>query len=176
MVNLIILGMANGIVYAYSPENFPTKARGTGMGLASATGRLGGILGPTIVGIIYSFSGIETVLHINMAVLLFGSLVVMVLAKQGIKHWKNQQWRLFRLIKVPELQILKLHEIYQACIVYQCRLVIYNWLVVIYQPSSNEYIFFEASLSLATRTGSCSGLNLNSGMKMLSAATSPSVR
>ncbi|MBP7331447.1 MAG: MFS transporter [Firmicutes bacterium] len=82
VVNLIILGMANGIVYVYSPENFPTKARGTGMGLASATGRLGGILGPTIVGIIYSFSSIETVLHINMAVLLFGSLVVMVLGRE----------------------------------------------------------------------------------------------
>lgn len=82
VVNLIILGMANGIVYAYSPENFPTRARGTGMGLASACGRLGGILGPTIVGIIYSVAGIQLVLHINMAVLLIGALLVMVLGQE----------------------------------------------------------------------------------------------
>lgn len=82
VINLIILGLANGIVYVYSPENFPTKARGTGMGLASAVGRLGGILGPTIVGIIYTVAGIQLVLHINMVVLLVGALVVMALGRE----------------------------------------------------------------------------------------------
>lgn len=55
---LIISGMflsffnlgAWGALYAYTPENYPTVIRGTGAGMAASVGRLGGILGPLLVG------------------------------------------------------------------------------------------------------------------------------
>lgn len=55
---LIISGMflsffnlgAWGALYAYTPENYPTIIRGTGVGMAAAVGRLGGIVGPLLVG------------------------------------------------------------------------------------------------------------------------------
>ncbi|WP_077213539.1 MFS transporter [Bacillus dakarensis] len=39
-----------GALYAYSPEQYPAVIRGTGTGMAAAVGRIGGILGPLLVG------------------------------------------------------------------------------------------------------------------------------
>lgn len=39
-----------GAMYAYTPEQYPTKIRATGAGAAASVGRLGGIFGPLIVG------------------------------------------------------------------------------------------------------------------------------
>ena len=55
---LIISGMllsffnlgAWGAMYAYTPENYPTIIRGTGVGMAAAVGRVGGVIGPLLVG------------------------------------------------------------------------------------------------------------------------------
>lgn len=49
-----------GCVYAYSPEVYPTIARGTGTGWATSFGRLGAFIAPFIVPVIYSFYGSET--------------------------------------------------------------------------------------------------------------------
>lgn len=38
-----------GALYAFTPELYPTTLRGTGMGLASATARLGGLLAPSLL-------------------------------------------------------------------------------------------------------------------------------
>jgi putative MFS transporter len=38
-----------GVLYTYTPEQYPTRARGTGSGAASAVGRVGGILAPLTV-------------------------------------------------------------------------------------------------------------------------------
>jgi putative MFS transporter len=38
------------ILYAYTPELYPTRARATGSGFASAVGRLGSLAGPVLVG------------------------------------------------------------------------------------------------------------------------------
>lgn len=38
-----------GALYAYTPEQYPTKIRGSGAGMAAAVGRVGGILGPLLV-------------------------------------------------------------------------------------------------------------------------------
>ena len=38
-----------GVVYTYTPEQYPTAARGTGAGSAAAFGRLGAIIGPYLV-------------------------------------------------------------------------------------------------------------------------------
>lgn len=39
-----------GALYAYTPEQYPTVIRGTGAGMAASFGRIGGILGPLLIG------------------------------------------------------------------------------------------------------------------------------
>jgi len=39
-----------GVLYAYSPEQYPLTIRASGTGIAAGVGRLGGILGPLLVG------------------------------------------------------------------------------------------------------------------------------
>ncbi|SNZ17623.1 MFS transporter, putative metabolite:H+ symporter [Terribacillus aidingensis] len=41
---------AYGILYAYTPEQYPTAVRATGSGVAATAGRIGGILGPLLIG------------------------------------------------------------------------------------------------------------------------------
>ncbi|MEH7379055.1 MFS transporter [Bacillus sp. JJ1533] len=43
-----------GALYAYTPEQYPAVIRGTGAGMAAAIGRVGGILGPLLVGTLVS--------------------------------------------------------------------------------------------------------------------------
>lgn len=45
------------VLYTYTPEMFPTGARASGCGLASATGRVGSLIGPTVVGLILPITG-----------------------------------------------------------------------------------------------------------------------
>ena len=49
LVSFFNLG-AWGITYAYTPELYPTRLRGTGSGWANAFGRVGGIAGPYLAG------------------------------------------------------------------------------------------------------------------------------
>lgn len=51
-----------GVMYAYTPEQYPTIIRGTGTGMAASFGRIGGIIGPALVG--YLISNQITVGHI----------------------------------------------------------------------------------------------------------------
>ena len=69
-------------LYAYTPENFPTRVRGTGVGFAGAVGRSGGMLGPTIMGIVYSKAGLIWALNINMAVLIVAAIIVLSLGRE----------------------------------------------------------------------------------------------
>lgn len=46
-----------GCVYAYTPEMYPTIARATGVGWASAFGRLGAFVAPFVVPVIYNYYG-----------------------------------------------------------------------------------------------------------------------
>ena len=39
-----------GVVYGYTPELYPTELRGSGAGWAAGVGRIGGIIGPYLVG------------------------------------------------------------------------------------------------------------------------------
>jgi MFS transporter, putative metabolite:H+ symporter len=64
------------VIYAYTPEMYPTECRATGMGVASAVGRIGGILAPIIIGSTFTRIGFGGVFTITTAVLLFGAAVV----------------------------------------------------------------------------------------------------
>jgi putative MFS transporter len=41
-----------GVLYTYTPELYPTRVRSSGAGSATAFGRIGGIIGPYIVGLL----------------------------------------------------------------------------------------------------------------------------
>jgi MFS transporter, putative metabolite:H+ symporter len=66
-------------VYAYTPEVFPTQVRATGSGLASAVGRIGGIVAPILVGFVYPTLGFAGVFGMTTAVLLLGAAAVSIM-------------------------------------------------------------------------------------------------
>lgn len=65
-------------VYSYTPEVYPTAIRSTGMGAASAFGRVGGILAPIAIGLAYGSIGFGGVFVMTTAVLAAGVLAVIV--------------------------------------------------------------------------------------------------
>lgn len=72
-----------GGLYAYSPELYPTKVRTTGVGLATAVGRVGGVIAPLLVGVMVSNGvGINLIFMMFFAVILIGALAVLVLGKE----------------------------------------------------------------------------------------------
>jgi len=66
-------------LYSYTPEVYPTPIRATGMGAASAFGRIGGILSPLIIGSAYASLGFTGVFVLTCAVLSVGVLAVLTL-------------------------------------------------------------------------------------------------
>lgn len=66
-------------IYAYTPELYPTAFRATGMGVASAFGRLGGLSAPIVIGHAYKQIGFAGVFVMTTVVLVTGALAVGVL-------------------------------------------------------------------------------------------------
>ncbi|MDA1678522.1 MULTISPECIES: MFS transporter [unclassified Bacillus cereus group] len=88
---LIIAGMllsffnlgAWGALYAYTPEQYPTVIRGTGAGMAAAFGRIGGILGPLLVGyLVASQASLSLIFTIFCGAILIGVVAVIVLGQE----------------------------------------------------------------------------------------------
>jgi putative MFS transporter len=73
-----------GIVYTYTPELYPTRLRGTGVGLAAAVGRLGGVIAPYAVGsMLAAFAGSQYAVFITFTVILIiGGVVVLWLGEE----------------------------------------------------------------------------------------------
>ena len=65
----IINGAAWGSQFAYYSENFPTRLRATGVAFVQSVARFGALLGPAVVGVIYSRFGVNSVLHLNLVLL-----------------------------------------------------------------------------------------------------------
>jgi len=63
-------------IYVYTPELYPTAFRTTGMGVASAIGRLGGLSAPIVIGYTYLRIGFGGVFVITTIVLVVGALAV----------------------------------------------------------------------------------------------------
>ncbi|MEI4770775.1 MFS transporter [Psychrobacillus sp. FJAT-51614] len=90
-VALIVSGMflsffnlgAWGALYAYSPEQYPTVIRGTGSGMAASVGRIGGILGPLLVGMLVT-AGYEIgfIFGIFCVAIVIGVLAVLFLGTE----------------------------------------------------------------------------------------------
>jgi MFS transporter, putative metabolite:H+ symporter len=65
-------------IYAYTPELYPTAFRATGMGVASAFGRIGGLSAPIVIGYTFRHIGFGGVFGITTLVLVTGALAVAV--------------------------------------------------------------------------------------------------
>ncbi|MDN7243311.1 MFS transporter [Planococcus sp. N028] len=72
-----------GALYAYSPEQYPTIIRGTGTGMAASFGRIGGILGPLLVGSMLTANyDINMIFGIFCVSIIIGALAVAFLGKE----------------------------------------------------------------------------------------------
>lgn len=75
-----------GALYAYTPEQYPTKIRGTGAGTAAAIGRVGGILGPLLVPyLVASEISISTIFAIFCGAVLIGAAAVFFMGEETKK-------------------------------------------------------------------------------------------
>jgi putative MFS transporter len=72
-----------GAMYAYTPELYPTSVRSTGVGLAASFGRVGGIIGPYLVGLLVSrHHSITSIFTIFFIAIVFGALVLLFFGKE----------------------------------------------------------------------------------------------
>ena len=82
LLSFFNLGAWGGL-YAYTPEQYPTVIRGTGSGSAAAFGRLGGVLGPLLVGyLVAQNTPISTIFTIFCISVFIAAFAVMFLGKE----------------------------------------------------------------------------------------------
>ncbi|MFM0032811.1 MFS transporter [Paraburkholderia madseniana] len=87
VVQLIATGMCMqffffgmwSVLYAYTPELYPTRTRATGSGFASAIGRIGSLLGPFAVGLVLPVMGQGGVFTVGAVSFLVAAVVVITL-------------------------------------------------------------------------------------------------
>lgn len=80
-MQFFLFGMWSAM-YAYTPELYPTRARATGSGFASAVGRLGSLLGPSIVAIILPRTGQSGIFALGAACFVTAAVIVAVLGEE----------------------------------------------------------------------------------------------
>jgi putative MFS transporter len=78
MMQFFSFGMWS-VLYAYTPELYPTRARATGAGCASAVGRFGSLLGPYLIGLILPTLGQSGVFALGASSFAIAALVVLTL-------------------------------------------------------------------------------------------------
>jgi putative MFS transporter len=70
------------VLYAYTPELFPTRARATGCGTASSWGRVGALIGPSVVPMIMASYGVPMVFTLGAGAFVIGALAVLILGPE----------------------------------------------------------------------------------------------
>ena len=78
LISIFNLGAWAGL-YTYTPELFPTDYRGRAAGLAASFGRLAGIIGVFVTGILYEAGGLSLPFAIFTVIHLVGALAVLIL-------------------------------------------------------------------------------------------------
>lgn len=66
------------VLYAYTPELYPTRSRATGAGFASSVGRIGSLVGPYIVGVVLPITGQAGIFTLGAACFVAAALVVLL--------------------------------------------------------------------------------------------------
>jgi len=67
------------VLYAYTPELYPTRLRATGTGFASSIGRFGALLGPYIVGVLLPLTGQGGVFSMGAISFVIAALLIIFL-------------------------------------------------------------------------------------------------
>ena len=80
-MQFFLFGMWSAL-YAYTPELYPTAVRATGTGFASAVGRVGSLLGPTIIGMILPAAGQGGVFALGAGAFVIAALAVLILGEE----------------------------------------------------------------------------------------------
>jgi MFS transporter, putative metabolite:H+ symporter len=72
-----------GAMYAYTPELYPTLVRSTGVGLAASFGRIGGVIGPYLVGMMVAAkTPLTTIFLMFFTAILIGAVTVLFFGKE----------------------------------------------------------------------------------------------
>jgi putative MFS transporter len=66
-------------LYAYTPELYPTRARATGAGCASAVGRIGSLIGPALIGVVLPTLGQGGVFALGAGSFVLAAIAVLTL-------------------------------------------------------------------------------------------------
>lgn len=66
-------------LYAYTPELYPTRARATGAGCASAVGRIGSLIGPSLIGVVLPSLGNAGVFALGAGSFVIAAIAVLTL-------------------------------------------------------------------------------------------------
>jgi len=78
--SLFFISILLGAIYVYMPEIYPTRMRALGSGTASSWMRIASIVGPLVVGLILSKSGLNSVFLFFAIVAVIGVFVVLAFA------------------------------------------------------------------------------------------------
>ncbi|MCD9023002.1 MFS transporter [Cohnella silvisoli] len=72
-----------GAMYAYTPELYPTAVRSTGVGLTASFGRIGGVIGPYLVGfLVAKENGVSTIFTVFFVAIVIGATVLLFFGKE----------------------------------------------------------------------------------------------
>jgi len=63
-------------LYAYTPELYPTRVRGTGSGAAASIGRVAGTVAPTLTPLLYSYGGLAASFVMFALIHILGAVTV----------------------------------------------------------------------------------------------------
>ncbi|MEM0083785.1 MAG: MFS transporter [Candidatus Methanomethylicia archaeon] len=77
VISFFNLGAWSGL-YAYTPELYPTRIRGTGSGTAASMGRIAGIIAPTATPLLYTYFGLKTAFIVFSLIHFIGSLATLI--------------------------------------------------------------------------------------------------
>ena len=73
-----------GVIYTYTPEQYPTAIRALGSGWAAGFGRIGGMLAPMLVGVMIARGfGMDVVFLMFAAVFVLVSAVILILGRES---------------------------------------------------------------------------------------------
>jgi putative MFS transporter len=73
-----------GATYAYTPEQYPVEIRATGSGMAASFGRIGGIIGPLLIGyLVADEASIFLIFSIFGTAILLSMIVVLIWGKES---------------------------------------------------------------------------------------------
>jgi putative MFS transporter len=67
------------VLYAYTPESYPTEIRGSGSGLANSLGRVGAMASPALVGFLYPIAGLFVTIGVIASGFVIAAIMVAIL-------------------------------------------------------------------------------------------------